>query len=188
MIRMIRAFSVAGVATAVLFLAVWSVHGGGWAVVTVDDLPDYVVAGEPFTLDFSVRQHGMHLTEAPGARVVATNGRREITVPAAAGQSVGYYSSTITLPDPGDWTLTIRGWQEMTLLPIEAVTPGRPAPPPAEARERGRRLFVAKGCIGCHAHEGVDRPVLYRAGPEHTSARELRPDGTLDRSPDPQPG
>ena len=31
---------------------------GGWAAVTVDDVPEYLVAGKPVTLSFVVRQHG----------------------------------------------------------------------------------------------------------------------------------
>ena len=29
---------------------------GGWAVITVEQLPDYVTAGQPVTLTFTVRQ------------------------------------------------------------------------------------------------------------------------------------
>ena len=32
---------------------------GGWCVVTVDDLPEYAVAGQPLALSYTVRQHGM---------------------------------------------------------------------------------------------------------------------------------
>lgn len=32
---------------------------GGWATVTVEDLPDHVVAGRPVQLEFTVRQHGV---------------------------------------------------------------------------------------------------------------------------------
>jgi len=32
---------------------------GGWAVITVEQLPDYVTAGQPVTLTFTVRQHGV---------------------------------------------------------------------------------------------------------------------------------
>jgi hypothetical protein len=31
---------------------------GGWAVVTVENLPDYAVAGRTLPLTFAVRQHG----------------------------------------------------------------------------------------------------------------------------------
>ena len=36
---------------------------GGWAVVTLDDVPDAVVAGKPVTLTFTVRQHGHTLLD-----------------------------------------------------------------------------------------------------------------------------
>ena len=32
---------------------------GGWATVTLDDLPDRIVVGQPLTLSFMVRQHGV---------------------------------------------------------------------------------------------------------------------------------
>lgn len=34
------------------------VCAGGWAVITLDELPTGVVAGEPFTIGFTVLQHG----------------------------------------------------------------------------------------------------------------------------------
>jgi len=34
---------------------------GGWAVVTVRDLPEYLVAGQQYTIEFQVRQHGRTL-------------------------------------------------------------------------------------------------------------------------------
>ena len=32
---------------------------GGWATISVEDLPDYLVAGQPARLTFTVRQHGV---------------------------------------------------------------------------------------------------------------------------------
>ena len=31
---------------------------GGWAVTTVEDVPEYAIAGQPFDITYSVRQHG----------------------------------------------------------------------------------------------------------------------------------
>ena len=31
---------------------------GGWAIITLDELPTGVVAGEPLTIGFTVLQHG----------------------------------------------------------------------------------------------------------------------------------
>ena len=51
---------------------------GGWAVVTVDDLPDYVVAGQPVRLSFVVRQHGMTPLDGLRPSVEARSGRASI--------------------------------------------------------------------------------------------------------------
>ena len=43
------------VAAALLSLAA---SFGGWAVLTVENLPDQLIAGKPYNLTFSIRQHG----------------------------------------------------------------------------------------------------------------------------------
>ena len=43
---------------AVLVLPALGAWLGGWAVTTVDHLPDYIEAGKPFTISYVVRQHG----------------------------------------------------------------------------------------------------------------------------------
>src|SRR4029079_9866801 len=45
-------------ALAVIALPVAAFTFGGWAVITVDSLPEFAVAGSPTTLTFAVRQHG----------------------------------------------------------------------------------------------------------------------------------
>src|SRR5687768_13007932 len=135
---------------AVLALALVTTHAGGWAVVTVEDLPEQFVAGQATTLTFSVRQHGMRLIGGLNARVAARSGSRHVEA-AATAKETGYYAATVTLPAPGDWTITINsgfGASSTTLLPVNAVaTPAGSSPAPTELR--GRQLFVAKGCITC---------------------------------------
>jgi cytochrome c551/c552 len=129
-------------------------HAGGWAVITVDELPDYVVAGEPVKLAYTVRQHGMTpLGGLTRGQVTARAGDLEVrAAPTALGEK-GRYAATLTLPRAGDWAITIEsGFMDSrtTLLPLTAVA-SRTAPlPPLPEAERGRRLFVAKGCVTCH--------------------------------------
>src|SRR5512144_1922822 len=52
-------------------LTLFALNYGGWAVITVENLPDQVVTGQPVTLDFTVRQHGHTLLSNLDARVVA---------------------------------------------------------------------------------------------------------------------
>ncbi|MGH8622503.1 MAG: c-type cytochrome [Burkholderiales bacterium] len=143
---------------------------GGWAVITVEDLPDYVVAGQPVTLTYSVRQHGQTLLRGLKGRIDAEAGRSSATAAASAGKSTGHYTATLTLPEVGAWTLTIRsgfGDSRVTLVPLEAIAAGTRLSRALPETERGRRLFVAKGCETCHRPGG--------AGPE-LAGRQLAAD------------
>ncbi len=128
---------------------------GGWAVVSVQDVPDYAVAGQPLTLTYSVRQHGEELHPDLKGSVTARSATASVSVDAKATSQRGYYGATLTLPNAGDWTLTITSGfpkSQLKLLPIRAVAAGAPAPPAFAPEDRGRRLFVAKGCVTCHTH------------------------------------
>jgi mono/diheme cytochrome c family protein len=62
------------------------------------------------------------------------------------------------------------GNSNVTLMPVPAVNPGRAAPEIAAA-ERGRRLFVAKGCVTCHVHPEVPASGVVNVGPDLTGRR-----------------
>jgi len=136
---------------------------GGWAVVTVKDLPEYFVAGRQYTLEFQVRQHGRTLLSNLHPRlVVSTSARRlgglvggkdETTIPAVAKSAAGTYAVSFTTPAAEQVFLTIQsgfGNNELRLYPQPVITAGasRAAMAPGE---RGQVLFVAKGCTTCHA-------------------------------------
>jgi len=151
---------------------------GGWVVVTVKDLPEYFVAGQQYTLEFQVRQHGHTLLS--GLRpelVIAPPAAREVVIPAVARSAAGTYAVTFTAPATGDVRLTIRsgfGNNELRLYPQTVVAAGGSRPPLA-ARDRGQMLFVAKGCNTCHANSDLtNRPEnqVITVGPE-LGARHL---------------
>jgi cytochrome c551/c552 len=153
-------------------LMVGLVATGGWAVVTVKDLPEYFVAGQQYTIEFQVRQHGHTLLS--GLRpelVIAAPAAREIVIPAIARSAAGTYTVTFTALAAGDVRLTIRsgfGNNELRLYPQTVVAAGGSRPALA-ARERGQMLFVAKGCNTCHANSDLnDRPEnqVITVGPE----------------------
>ena len=50
------------------------------------------------------------------------------------------------------------------------LAPGAPVPAPLADAERGRRLFVAKGCVTCHLHRAVNETSI-AVGPELTGRR-----------------
>src|SRR6266571_3915548 len=146
------------------------VAAGGWAVVTVKDLPEYFVAGQQYTIEFQVRQHGRTLLS--GLRpelVVMTPGARDAAVPRS---SEGTYAVTFTAPAPGQVSLTIRsgfGNTELHLYPETVVAAGASRPVIA-APERGQMLFVAKGCNTCHSNIDLanrpDNQAALTVGPE----------------------
>ncbi|HYK82095.1 MAG TPA: cytochrome c [Gemmatimonadales bacterium] len=135
---------------------------GGWAVITVEDLPDYLVAGEPVSLTFTVRQHGVRPLEALTPTIEARSGSLRERVAATPGREAGQYTASLAVPQAGSWTVTIHSGflsSTTTLVPLEAVAASSRSLPELAETERGRRLFVAKGCATCHLH-GVVGPDL----------------------------
>jgi mono/diheme cytochrome c family protein len=162
---------------------------GGWASVTVQYLPEYYVAGRSYTIEYKVRQHGTHLlNNLEGELVVSTSaprmaglmgGANEQRIPAKA-RTEGTYAATFTAPATGPLYLTIKsgfGNSNLRLYPAPVITAGARAPTMTLV-DRGRVLFVAKGCNACHTNADlVDRPdnQQIKSGPElggHRLARD----------------
>jgi len=132
---------------------------GGWAVVTVKDLPEYFVAGRQYTLEFQVRQHGRTLLNGLHPQLAMHSGQRDFGSVAALPkrQADGTYTVTFTVPSADRLSLTIQsgfGNSELHLYPVAVVAAGASRPPMALA-ERGQALFVAKGCNTCHANSDL---------------------------------
>jgi mono/diheme cytochrome c family protein len=141
-----------------LLLPALMAHAGGWAVITVDDLPDVVEATKPVTLSFVVRQHGVTLLDTLRPSIEAKSGRLTETAKARPTGKPGSYTASLTLPSAGDWSITIRSGfakSDVTLLPLSVVEHGASLTRPVTDTERGERLFVAKGCVTCHVQIAV---------------------------------
>jgi mono/diheme cytochrome c family protein len=122
------------------------------------------------SVEFTVRQHGVSPLTGLEPQVEARGRGEAMRGVAAPAGAAGRYRATFTPPEPGDWTLTIHsgfGKSRLTLLPIAAVAPGV-TPATLSESERGRRLFVAKGCVTCHLHRAVSGSGTYAVGPELT--------------------
>jgi mono/diheme cytochrome c family protein len=146
---------------------------GGWAVVTVDDLPEYAVAGKAVEIPFSVRQHGVSMLGDVFPSLVATNGETELTARARPTGEKGHYVVSWTPPRPAMWTVRIKsgfGPSETKLLPFRVISGGAAAPTALAAAERGHQLFFAKGCVTCHVR-GADGTDGLKFAPELTSRR-----------------
>jgi cytochrome c2 len=86
----------------------------------------------------------------------------------------GEYSARLVLPQAGEWTITIQsgfGASRVTLVPLTVIDAGAQAPAALSASDRGRRLFVAKGCLTCHLHGDVSGSGVVAVGPELTGRR-----------------
>jgi hypothetical protein len=101
-------------------------------VITVEDLPDQVVVGQPvaLTLRFASTGHPDQRFERAGRG----QGRRPGGARAAAAKGPAA-TATLTLPNAGAWTITVYsgfGPSNVTLMPVPAVNAGRATaePPP----------------------------------------------------------
>lgn len=152
----------------VLLLPLTAAFVGGWAVITVEDPPEYAVASRPVTLTFTVRQHGVTRLSGLRGRIEARSGDAATEAAASPGGIAGQYAATLTLPRAGDWAITIHSGfmkSQLTLSPLRVIDAGTEAPPALPQRERGRQLFVAKGCVTCHVHSGVAGSGSVAVGP-----------------------
>jgi cytochrome c553 len=188
-----RLLPILAVALSAVAASAFTFGRGGWAVITVQDLPDHFVVGKSAEIAFVVRQHGMTLLDNLRPMVVAKSGKTEFQVAAVPGKKSGTYSSAVVVPSAGDWTITIKSGfmnNNATLDAIPAVALGAPAPRALTAAERGKQLFVAKGCNTCHVHADVEESGRVKAGPNLTPKRyqaeylaKLLDDPSIARTP-----
>lgn len=134
---------------------------GGWAVITVENPPEYLEAGTTYVIEYTVRQHGTTLlTGLDGTLLVQPSGTDPVIIEAKPGSSAGHYLATLPVPATEGLRLTIRsgfsgnGWGDLTLLSIPVIRAGSERPSLSTV-ELGRRLFVAKGCGTCHVNGDV---------------------------------
>jgi len=177
---------------AVAAVTAGAVTMGGWAVVSVKDLPEYFVAGQEYTIEFQVRQHGRDLLSQLEPRLLVSSSERRLggllggkdaTSIAAVARSEGTYAATFTAPAVEQVFLTIKsgfGESNLRLYPQPVVAAGAGSGAtraPMAATDRGRVLFVAKGCNACHANADLtDRPdnQQIKVGPELGGRRLAR--------------
>jgi len=149
---------------------------GGWAVVTVDDLPQAFTVGQPTTIAFSIRQHGVKLLDGLRPTLVAEDekgGAADVTASATANGE-GHYVAALTVPRPGKWSVTINTSflnNRTKLYAISAITAGQRVRDVDSPADLGQRLFVAKGCVGCHVHGAVTGYAAMNVGPNLTPKR-----------------
>ena len=105
------------------------VFAGGWAVITLDEIPTGVVAGEPLTIGFTVLQHGKTPMEGLDPTITATSSNSEsFMVHAKPEGETGHYAATLTFPAEGNWTWSIRAFSMEQVMPELSVAAPIAAP------------------------------------------------------------
>ncbi|MBI1879872.1 MAG: hypothetical protein HYR94_16900, partial [Chloroflexi bacterium] len=104
-----------------LLLIVPSTLAGGWAVVTLDELPSKVVTGQPLKIGFMIRQHGHTpwVYDQVMVQAIHLPSREKIAVQAEAEGVKGHYVATLKFPQAGTWQWGI----ESGLMPAQQPMP-----------------------------------------------------------------
>jgi hypothetical protein len=164
-----------------LLVLVPAAMAGGWAVVTLDELPLEVRQGQSVLLGFMVRQHGTTATNAVEPYLEARNVETGETIRFAAQQDgpVGHFILEVTFPSAGSWEWSIvpapfAGTElaPLTVLPavIQQVEPApvqtaAPQPDPGRAimRWAGLALLLAAAGVGADSLRRARRPAAERS-------------------------
>jgi cytochrome c2 len=158
-----------------------SSQAGGWAVLTLDAWPTQVVANQPMTLGFTLRQHGQTLLSGQSGSVVfeklKKSGEKPLSFKVHSARLDGHYTATIALPTTGVWRWQFNIFGEHP-MPELTVLPKNVAAKSAETDQGqlmtlGKNLFVAKGCALCHAHAAITQSGEFKFAYGADSAPDL---------------
>jgi hypothetical protein len=100
-------------ACAIALVAVSAAQAGGWATVSVDPLPTGVDAGDPWSTEITILQHGRTpltgLEPLVVVREQASGLEREFR--ATPSDEPGVYDARVLFPEAGDWNVRVEtGW------------------------------------------------------------------------------
>jgi len=111
---------------------------GGWAVVTLDELPRDVLAGRATEVGFMVRQHGITPLAGldPEISLRESGSSNRLVVIAEPQGKLGHYMATITLPAAGTWEWSINAFGFAQVMP--ALTVGGASPTSISAVDAAR--------------------------------------------------
>ena len=95
--------------------------GGGWAVTTLDSVPDGFEAGQTYSIGYTIRQHGVTpvSVDRTEIRVTHSDSGKRLSFRGVPEGPVGHYVAKVTIPAAGTWT-----W-DVTQGPFEAHPLGK---------------------------------------------------------------
>jgi mono/diheme cytochrome c family protein len=135
MVKLARSFTIA---LMLLLTTALTAAAGGWAVITLDELPAQIAAGQALSIGFTVRQHGQTLRSdlRPIVRFDRTDAKGAFQVTAQRQGGEGHYVAEIKFPSAGqwDWRVDIEQFGMLTQpMPRLAVQAAPAGPVPANA-------------------------------------------------------
>ncbi|MBK8904784.1 MAG: hypothetical protein IPM53_26630 [Anaerolineaceae bacterium] len=94
-------------------------RAGGWATLTLTELPKEVVAERPFTIEFTMRQHGHAPVTGFDATVLAVHSAsgEQLSFATEANPDEENYTATLVLPQAGEWQWEIETWGRVYPMP-----------------------------------------------------------------------
>ena len=152
---------------AVAVVAAPAASAGGWATVGLSSLPTGTPAGDKWSVDLTVLQHGRTPLQgiAPVITIVNTGGdqHRFVGKPTA---KPGVYHADVVFPSVGTWSYEV--WDDFsqthTFKPVEIGAPGDSFP------------YLPVGLAAALALAIVGGPIVYlrRRRPEPATVTDLR--------------
>ncbi|MBI5351933.1 MAG: hypothetical protein HZB50_04780 [Chloroflexi bacterium] len=124
-----RTTYVIGLAILLAVVFTSTVLAGGWAVITLDELPGDVEANQPLEIGFMIRQHGATPLsgQSPVVRAHLVDSTKSVSVVASEKGEKGHYAATLTLPQSGKWEWAIEAFGAAQPMPALTVV-AAPAP------------------------------------------------------------
>lgn len=112
-----------GLALLVALIFVFPALAGGWAVITLDELPSNVVVGEPLTIGFSVLQHGRTpMSDLHPTITAKLSSADPLVISAEPDGKPGHYAATFAFPKEGKWEWSIQAFAMDQPMPTLQVT------------------------------------------------------------------
>jgi hypothetical protein len=119
----------AALAAALLLLALAApAAAGGWAVTTLDAVPDRFEAGRAYDIGYTIRQHGVTPVDlaSTGIRITSADSGKQLTFDGRRDGAVGHYVARVSFPAAGGWSWeALQDWfAPHPLGQLEVVLPG----------------------------------------------------------------
>ena len=110
-----------------VLLAAAPAGAGGWAVTTLDPLARAPVAGQAFTVGYTIRQHGQTPISVPDSAIVVVPaaGGPQLRFPGHPDGPAGHHVAEVTFPAAGTarWQVDQGAFAEQDLGPITVAGP-----------------------------------------------------------------